>query len=504
MIDTSTVGLIRQGPVIGDLSPEGVIGVVWNEWTSDGKNPIVFERSDDFGVSFQRFIVIDSAVSDPTWYAPGTGRALHDFKFGPAGTIWILWSGLFVPDQGPLEYSFRISRSTDGGASFKQLFGGPRRFGPDGTPRLAIAPDGTVMIICDEDGLKCSRFAGGDFTVREDTPILTAPYAASKWNTAVDPTSGRVYVGWEGYRFVSPVSYSIQFCSASPDTGHSFGPPVRVDTTSSIQVGGQVLVSKDDSLLVVYGANIGQDQDGAVLMRVLASFSSDRGNTFCKLTTLADSSAGYFGAAVAISKSAGIAAVWERGVRAAPYAHFSQLEYAHAPSFAQDFGAVGPVCVASYPAVILTDSGRIVVFMTQFEGGVGRNYFARTDLINSADIGGFGLRPEGLVLHQNFPNPFNPSTTIRYDLPQKSMVQLTTYTILGQRVGILLEGEQAAGHHEVKFDGAGVPPSGVYFYRLQAGDLVEPRETYPSPIRTTPKRPLRELETAKLSDMLQD
>lgn len=84
-------------------------------------------------------------------------------------------------------------------------------------------------------------------------------------------------------------------------------------------------------------------------------------------------------------------------------------------------------------------------------------------------------RSEGFRLYQNFPNPFNPSTTIRYHLPSRSHVLLAIFNILGQRVGLLEDGEREAGYHEVKFDATGLA-SGVYFCRLKAGELVQTRK----------------------------
>ena len=82
--------------------------------------------------------------------------------------------------------------------------------------------------------------------------------------------------------------------------------------------------------------------------------------------------------------------------------------------------------------------------------------------------------PGTFELKQNFPNPFNPSTTIRYGLPNRSQVNLTVFNTLGQQVTQLVNAEMEAGSHEVKFDGSGLA-SGVYLYRMQAGSYVETR-----------------------------
>ncbi len=86
-----------------------------------------------------------------------------------------------------------------------------------------------------------------------------------------------------------------------------------------------------------------------------------------------------------------------------------------------------------------------------------------------------GEMPIRAVLQQNYPNPFNPSTTIRYSLSHTSVVQLSVFNTLGQQVAQLVNGDMEAGYHEVQFDGSELS-SGVYFYRLRAGDFVETRK----------------------------
>jgi hypothetical protein len=84
--------------------------------------------------------------------------------------------------------------------------------------------------------------------------------------------------------------------------------------------------------------------------------------------------------------------------------------------------------------------------------------------------------PVQFELEQNYPNPFNPSTTIRYGLPAKSQVTLTVFNTLGQQVATLVDETQDIGYHDVRFNGASLA-SGVYFYRLRAGDFVSTKAT---------------------------
>jgi hypothetical protein len=77
--------------------------------------------------------------------------------------------------------------------------------------------------------------------------------------------------------------------------------------------------------------------------------------------------------------------------------------------------------------------------------------------------------PAEFTLHQNYPNPFNPTTRIEYELPASSHISLTVYDVLGREIRTLVDERQSAGNHSVTFN-PGNLPSGVYFYRLQAGN----------------------------------
>jgi hypothetical protein len=89
--------------------------------------------------------------------------------------------------------------------------------------------------------------------------------------------------------------------------------------------------------------------------------------------------------------------------------------------------------------------------------------------LSSSDV------PSEFRLEPNFPNPFNPSTTISYDLPKSSSVSLKIFNTLGQLVATLVDERKELGYYAVQWNASNVP-SGIYFYRLQAGEFLETKK----------------------------
>ena len=88
--------------------------------------------------------------------------------------------------------------------------------------------------------------------------------------------------------------------------------------------------------------------------------------------------------------------------------------------------------------------------------------------------------PSQYILYQNHPNPFNPVTTLRYDLPEDAMVSITIYDMMGRIVSNLVSSQQNAGYKSIQWNAtnnAGQPVSaGIYLYEIQAGEFRETKK----------------------------
>jgi hypothetical protein len=139
-----------------------------------------------------------------------------------------------------------------------------------------------------------------------------------------------------------------------------------------------------------------------------------------------------------------------------------------------------------------TDSFYVQLFVDTLDGGDGNDYgmsgvYVPGDQENGDNPVNFkkvihfeknnpvkptNIIPKEYSLSQNYPNPFNPVTNIKYQLPKDGFVTLKIYDITGREIAKLVNEQKPAGNYTVAFNGSNFA-SGVYFYRIQAGDFVQ-------------------------------
>ena len=112
-------------------------------------------------------------------------------------------------------------------------------------------------------------------------------------------------------------------------------------------------------------------------------------------------------------------------------------------------------------------------YMNQYEAKTFINYVLNNKFDEQTGIEDSEIEaPSDYILFQNYPNPFNPVTTIKYALPNNSLVTLKVYDILGREVVTLVNEEKRAGVYEIEFIGSHLS-SGIYFYKINAGDFKD-------------------------------
>jgi hypothetical protein len=126
--------------------------------------------------------------------------------------------------------------------------------------------------------------------------------------------------------------------------------------------------------------------------------------------------------------------------------------------------------VGTYPSAVWNTSGFAFVKSMTGDGGWIGDWTNWGDAIGNEEAAVSAVTPVAFALLTASPNPFNPSTVLRYQLPMASLVSLRVYDTAGRLVETLVDGYRAAGSHEVTFDASNLA-SGLYIYQLSAGNF---------------------------------
>ncbi|HFE64716.1 MAG TPA: T9SS type A sorting domain-containing protein [Caldithrix sp.] len=135
---------------------------------------------------------------------------------------------------------------------------------------------------------------------------------------------------------------------------------------------------------------------------------------------------------------------------------------------------IGVTFIADLSALTIDSTYNIHVYVIN-ENGLKSLAYTHEVTVVPTGIEGLTLYPRKYELSQNFPNPFNPVTQIKFSIPKTSHVTLTVYNSLGQKVVDLVDKEFTPGFYDIKWKGSDVA-SGIYFYRLRSESFVSTKK----------------------------
>jgi hypothetical protein len=304
----------------------------------------------------------------------------------------------------------------------------------------AVGPDGEVYLSwAGPKGILFDRSFDGGATFGKDIPVVTMP---GGWNytipgispcnglpmTACDvsnsPYRGTVYILWADQR--SGEDNTDVFIVKSTNQGLEWSSPTRVNTDLGVaqQFFPSIAIDQSNGHIHVVYYDRRNYAPSDSLTDVFLATSTDGGSTWI-----------------------------DRKISQTPFLPTPHVFFGDYIHIAARNGTIHPIWMR-------LDTTKLSVWTSVISDVA--------DVVQRDDLG----LPGGFHLAQNYPNPFNPATTIAFSLPRKAFVSLRIFDALGREVSCLVSGELNAGTYSQQWDADGLP-SGVYFYRLQAGTLTE-------------------------------
>jgi hypothetical protein len=403
------------------------------------------------------------------------------------------------------DYHCTMYRSADGGATWSAgtyAYGGDKAWmtidQSDGIGHDQLYFSWDYAGCCGDDWFNLTADRGQTFT--SPIPIPEQPI----WGVNTVGPDGAVYVAGRLYftnaQFAVAKSSTVQDTSVTP--AFDWGVVVDMGGEHHFSIGygpnpggllGQAWIDADRSS----GPNAGNlyvlcsvDPPGADPMDVHFVRSTDGGVSWTapmKVNDNPDSTSWQWFGTMAVAPTGRIDAIW-LDTRDNPGSVSSSLYHAYSIDGGTSWSAnarlsdeFNPLVgwpqqdkLGDYYDMVSDENGAHIAWAATFNGEQDV-YYSRLTVVTGAETDPGNNMPKVFSLSQNYPNPFNPTTTIDYEVPDRVLVNLQVFDVLGREVSTLVREMREAGTHSVTWDAAS-QPSGVFFYRLQAGGFVGTRK----------------------------
>lgn len=252
----------------------------------------------------------------------------------------------------------------------------------------------------------------------------------------------------------------------SPST---FGYTVLIESPDGVVLSSMRVLGSGPALFANGGTAVGISSSQHVMLVNVDMLGGPGGNGICALQFHSPATGG--GNAISIANSTGITAD-----NCSLYAGIGGMTNRQDPHCDGSIGNNGVSVQATNHSVLYIDNSRLTYPTTNDI----TSYLIFNNVQYVTSVSDQTVRraaKDGFALKQNYPNRFNPSTTIGYILPERTHVVLAVYNTLGQQVASLVNATREAGYHDARLDAMGLA-SGVYFYRLSAGAYVETKKLF--------------------------
>lgn len=432
LVAEPSVGREQAWPCI-DTSPSGEVHITWFERNDEGIGAILFAESSD----------IYSGFSDPVPVTDSLDLEVlsrHEMITDAGGIVNVVWADT-RDDEGDIFFS----RSIDGGLTFSQnsKVNADQSGAKQMQPYFAVDGEGDLYAVWIHEveydyDVYFARTHGGNGEFQGELQVTTPSSPRDNYEPTVGVDGGgKIYVMW--------ASVSSLFISTSTDGGESFLEPREV-AASHVGNGQRAEMQLyQEKLHFMWNPQV--NGDWCVWFEVLHMMSTDGGETFSDAIFVNDDT----------------------------------THYANYPDY--DLDARGDL------AVVWADPRQRAYTLLNPQEGPDRTldniFLSRGTVTLGIDENeDLEMIPRSYMLFQNFPNPFNPQTTIPFDIPEGVgpgiRTRLRVYNLRGELVRELIDLVLAPGRHRVVWDGRsrkGFPAgSGVYFARIEAGEFRSVRK----------------------------